>query len=163
MGSLEDEVGSSFLGNLETNADQIYIEKTDGSNLTEDEYVGTEMKLILIKGKEKIELTLIVLGDVTGEGVFRGNDLTIARDYINTDGLSDAAIEIFGKSEAKRLALDVTVDGKINGPDLNVMNQANNDDRNAFMEYISNNCYYNINIISGNSISQTWKNYRNNK
>ena len=59
----EGTTKETLINNIETNATKISITKIDGTELTEDEYIGTGMSLNLEKGREKITITLIVAGD----------------------------------------------------------------------------------------------------
>ncbi len=56
-----------FISNLDTNGD-ITILKADGTQLGENELVGTGMTLVVTKDDEKIELKIAVMGDVDGNG-----------------------------------------------------------------------------------------------
>ena len=112
---------------LQTNADSIQIIQTDNKVLGTGDLIGTGMKLVLTKGKDKIELTTIVLGDINGNGVLDGSDKTNASKYITLDQTSR-----FDTIE-KVLALDVKMDGKIRPSDLTVLRKALSNDDNTEM------------------------------
>ena len=112
---------------LQTNADSIQIIQTDNKVLGTGDLIGTGMKLVLTKGKDKIELTTIVLGDINGNGVLDGSDKTNASKYITLDQTSR-----FDTPE-KVLALDVKMDGKIRPSDLTVLRKALSNDDNTEM------------------------------
>ena len=118
--------------NITTNADKIEIITKDNEVLEEKELIGTGMKLVLTKGEEKIELTIIVLGDIDGNGKLEGSDKTKASKYISQDDTSQ-----FDTVE-KKLALDVNLDGRIRPSDLTMLRQALANDDNSQMGGVKN-------------------------
>lgn len=113
--------------NIETNADKIEIIKSDNTSLESEDLIGTGMKLILTKGKQKIEITLIVLGDIDGDGILKGADQKKASNYIDKDDASQV------ETIEKKLSLDVNIDGKIQPSDLKILRKALSEDDNTGM------------------------------
>ena len=107
-----------FKNNIETNAKEIKICDERGAEITnEDELIFTGSVLKLIKGKESIEITLIVRGDFK-DGVLALNDYNQFGNYLSKG--TSAIIN----TEAKLKAFDVNLDGKINMRDYNLMASA---------------------------------------
>ena len=78
-----------FISNLKTNG-TVRIMKQDGTELEENELVGTDMTLEVIKGEEKIELKIAVMGDLSGEGEVTAQDLSRIKDVLlENDTLKD--------------------------------------------------------------------------
>lgn len=125
-------ITADLIDNITTNADKIEIITRNNEILGNDELIGTGMKLVLTKGEEKIELTIIVLGDVDGNGKLEGSDKTKASKYISQDDTSQ-----FDTVE-KKLALDVNLDGKIRPSDLTLLRQALANDDNSQMGGVRN-------------------------
>lgn len=85
----------------------ITIVNTKGEQLTDDKLIATGAKVSIILSSETIEYTLSVLGDCTGDGVVKINDVTKAyQGFKNKISLS----------EQDFMAVDVSKDGflKIN-------------------------------------------------
>jgi len=61
--------------NLETNATEINIYDKNNEKLTDNDLVGTKMKLELKRGDKQKSYTLIVRGDVNGDGEANINDI----------------------------------------------------------------------------------------
>lgn len=74
-----------------------------------DGKVGTGWRLEILKDGEEKNLTVVVLGDVTGEGNVNANDLRI---------LSNALNDVANLTEAARLAADLDHNGMIGVGDL---------------------------------------------
>lgn len=113
--------------NIETNADKIEVVDSENNVLGESDLVGTGMKLILTKGKQRIEITLIVLGDINGNGVLDGSDKTNASKYITVNDKTR-----FDTIE-KILSLDVNLNGKVQPSDLSMLRKALSEDDNSGM------------------------------
>ena len=137
----EDEInkGTSvkdFISKITTNADEIKIFKTvineeteQQEEVAEDKLVGTGMILKLTKGKQTIEIKLIVRGDtigtgknkdLVGDGIIRGSDKQEMVDYIKNhkqSGLKE-------KGEIFVLAQDIDLNGRILGKDLMLVTDA---------------------------------------
>lgn len=87
---------------LLTNATQIEI-YSQGSQLKEADYVGTSMKIVFKFEKETKEYTLVVAGDLTGDGKIQNGDLIKLVRY---------KVELLTLDEPFKLATDVNCDGK---------------------------------------------------
>ena len=72
IGNISPETSKErFIENLETNITGIEVQTRKEENLAEGEYVGTGMRTTI----QGIEYTLIVKGDVTGDGIVNVEDL----------------------------------------------------------------------------------------
>lgn len=103
----------TFISNLETNG-TVRILKQDGTELGENELVGTGMTLEVTKDEEKIELQIAVMGDLSGEGKVTATDLSILNQTIIG--------EITLKDEYK-IAADFDENNNLTATDLSVLNQ----------------------------------------
>ena len=102
-----------YINNLKTNG-EITVTKEDGTKLTEEEYVGTGMKLTVTKDKEKIELKIAVSGDLNGDGKVTATDLsTINQTILKTTKLENEY----------KLAADVDENNNITATDLSTLNK----------------------------------------
>ena len=102
-----------YINNLKTNG-EITVTKEDGTKLTEEEYVGTGMKLTAIKDKEKIELKIAVSGDLNGDGKVTATDLsTINQTILKTTKLENEY----------KLAADLDENNNITATDLSTLNK----------------------------------------
>ena len=82
--------------------------------LTEEEYVGTGMKLTAIKDKEKIELKIAVSGDLNGDGKVTATDLsTMNQTILKTTKLENEY----------KLAADLDENNNITATDLSTLNK----------------------------------------
>lgn len=102
-----------YINNLTTNG-QIVITKENGTKLTEEEYVGTGMTLIVTKDKEKIELKIAVSGDLNGDGKVTATDLSTLNQTI----LKTATLE-----NEYKIAGDLDENDKITATDLSTLNK----------------------------------------
>ena len=102
-----------YINNLKTNG-EITVTKEDGTKLTEEEYVGTGMKLTVTKDKEKIELKIAVSGDLNGDGKVTATDLsTINQTILKTTKLENEY----------KLAADLDENDNITATDLSTLNK----------------------------------------
>lgn len=102
-----------YINNLKTNG-EITVTKEDGTKLTEEEYVGTGMKLTVTKDKEKIELKISVSGDLNGDGKVTATDLsTINQTILKTTKLENEY----------KLAADLDENNNITATDLSTLNK----------------------------------------
>lgn len=86
---VKETTKEKFVKNLKTNG-KIRILKPDGTELKEDELVGTGMTLEVTKDKEKIELKIAVMGDLSGDGLVTAQDLsTIQGVFLEVVTLKD--------------------------------------------------------------------------
>ena len=105
---------SDFKQNLDTNADEIKIIKKDESELEENEFVGTGMKLVLIKGNKTIEIVLAVEGDLSGDGMVTITDLS---------ALNQTILETVELNEVESIAADLDENQEITITDLSTLNK----------------------------------------
>lgn len=102
-----------YINNLKTNG-EVTVTKEDGTKLTEEEYVGTGMKLTVTKDKEKIELKIAVSGDLNGDGKVTATDLsTINQTILKTTKLENEY----------KLAADLDENNNITATDLSTLNK----------------------------------------
>lgn len=102
-----------YINNLKTNG-KVTVTKEDGTKLTEEEYVGTGMKLTVTKDKEKIELKIAVSGDLNGDGKVTATDLsTINQTILKTTKLENEY----------KLAADLDENNNITATDLSTLNK----------------------------------------
>ena len=103
-----------YINNLTTNGDKIQVIKQDGTQLLDEEYVGTGMKLIVTKGEEKIELKIAVMGDLSGEGKVTAQDYSeINRALLGTNALENEFM----------IAGDIDESGELKATDFSDINK----------------------------------------
>lgn len=84
---------ADFKLNCKTNGN-ITVYKQDGEELGDDEYIGTGMTLVDELNGETITITLIVMGDVNGNGKIDTSDLTSLRGALyEGNELDDIALK----------------------------------------------------------------------
>ena len=93
---------------LSTNATEIIV-KNNGTTLKETDYIGTGMKITFKLGEETKEYTLVVTGDITGDGKLQNGDLIKLVRY---------KVELITLEEPYKLAADVNGDGKVTDSDI---------------------------------------------
>ena len=98
-----------FKDKLQTNAAEINIYNKENEPLEDDDIIGTGMKLELKSGDKTQTFTLIVKGDVNGDGKADMLDITTINQY----RLNKASLE-----EIYLKAGDVTEDGKVDLYDI---------------------------------------------
>ena len=96
---------------LSTNATNVTI-SSKGTALKETDYIGTGMKITFKLGEETKEYTLVVAGDITGDGKLQNGDLI---------KLVRHRVELITLEEPYRLAADVNGDGKVTDSDIIVI------------------------------------------
>jgi len=104
--TVADEISPTKLKDqLDNENSKLFIYKEDGTELTEDEYVGTGMTIkLIIDGVEKDSKTIVILGDVNGDGVIdTWDDADILSHYVGFISLTDA----------KLIAADINKDGEV--------------------------------------------------
>ena len=104
---------AEFKNNCDTNG-TIVVYGLDNHILTDDELVGTGMKLVDTRFEEKIELTLVVMGDLDSDGYITATDLS---------GINQAILELTTLNEVEFLAADLDDDKTISATDLSAENQ----------------------------------------
>lgn len=103
-----------FLANMKSNG-EMKVYNAQGKELTSDEYVGTGMTIVATKGSSSIQKTLVVRGDLDGNGKITITDLST---------LNKMWVGSLKVSEAREKAADIDYNGKITITDLSVLNQA---------------------------------------
>lgn len=103
-----------FINNLETNGDVVQVIKRDGQLLTDNEYVGTGMKLVVTKGTESIELQIAVKGDLSGDGKVTVTDLST---------LNQTVLKLISLQNEYRIAGDLDENNNITATDLSTLNK----------------------------------------
>lgn len=104
---------NNYINNIKTNG-EIKVIKEDGTQLKNDEYVGTGMTMIITKNGEKVELKISVLGDLSGDGKITATDLsTMNQTVLKT-------IKLDGEY---KISADLDENGKITATDLSTMNK----------------------------------------
>lgn len=97
---------SQIKNNIQTNATEIKMYDTNNDEINNEHYVGTGMKLELKFENEVAIYTLIVKGDVSGDGLVKINDISlINKARLNKEGSSLEGIYL--------MAADIIEDGKI--------------------------------------------------
>lgn len=102
-----------YRNNLKTNG-TIKVIKQDGTELGDEEFVGTGMTLQVTKDEEKIELQIAVMGDLDGNGKITATDLAM----INQTVLGETELE-----NEYALAGDFDENKKFTATDLAQLNQ----------------------------------------
>ena len=69
---------ADFISNLDTNGTPV-VTKPDGTPVGMNEWVGTGMTLTVTKGDKQIQITIVVTGDVSGEGEVTLQDFAVVR------------------------------------------------------------------------------------
>ena len=101
---LQKEMTFEALTNKISTSGQFSFKKSDDSNATENDIIGTGSKITIDFGSSSVTYTLSVLGDITGDGYVKINDVSrLYRGYK----------ELLTLTEAQRLAGDVVIDGNI--------------------------------------------------
>ena len=114
-----------FISNCDTNG-TITILNADGSQLKEDDLVYSGALLKDEKGDQVIHLTLIVMGDLNGDGYATLTDLV----QLNLGGLLDIA-PYSPLNKKKEKAADVSNNGKVSITDLVRLNQSSGLSKNG--------------------------------
>ena len=111
------EEGDKFISRVKaatkTNG-TIKVIKQDGTELGDEEFVGTGMTLQVTKDEEKIELQIVVMGDLDGNGKITATDLAM----INQTVLGEVELE-----NEYALAGDFDENKKFTATDLAQLNQ----------------------------------------
>ena len=120
-GIVNGETGQNFVDKLKENSiigskDQIKLLNTNGQEVSLDEPLATGMKVVVTIGQKMFnrnagtqEYTVIVLGDISGDGIINILDMLAAQD------------DILGKEKLEgcyRTAGDITKDSNINIMDM---------------------------------------------
>lgn len=104
---------TEFLKNLNTNGNvKIFLE--DGTELNEDNFVGTGMKVQINMYGETKEFYIVVMGDFSGDGKVTAQDLST---------INKAILKILDLDEISTLAGDIDENGKLTATDLSEVNK----------------------------------------
>lgn len=104
-----------FMRALETNPDaEMKVLRKDGTELTNGSYVGTGMKLVVIRADEEVILQIAVKGDLNGDGKIEAIDLS---------AVNQAALRTITLKNEYLIAGDINGDGEIGALDLSGINQ----------------------------------------
>lgn len=103
----------SFISNLNTNG-AIRIIKEDGTELGENELVGTGMTLEVTKDEEKIELKIAVMGDLNGDGKVTATDLST---------LNQTILKLVTLENEYKIAADLDENNQLTATDLSTINK----------------------------------------
>lgn len=103
----------AFINNLDTNG-TIRVIKEDGSELGENELVGTGMTLEVTKDEEKIELKIAVMGDLSGDGKVTATDLST---------LNQTILRLVTLENEYKIAADLDENDTLTATDLSTLNQ----------------------------------------
>lgn len=102
----------TFTSNLKTNG-TITIIKEDGTELEENELVGTGMTLKVTKDEENIELKIAVMGDLSGDGKVTATDLST---------LNQTVLSIITLENEYKIAADLDENENLTVTDLSTLN-----------------------------------------
>ena len=102
-----------FLKKLQTNG-TIRILKQNGSELKENELIGTGMTLEVIKEEEKTTLKIAVMGDVSGDGKVTAQDLSTINKVI---------LKLLTLEDEYKVAADLDENDKLTATDLSTVNK----------------------------------------
>lgn len=108
----EETTKETFTSNLKTNG-TITIIKEDGTELEENELVGTGMTLRVTKDEENIELKIAVMGDLSGDGKVTATDLST---------LNQTVLNIITLENEYKIAADLDENENLTVTDLSTLN-----------------------------------------
>lgn len=108
----EETTKETFTSNLKTNG-TITIIKEDGTELEENELVGTGMTLKVTKDEENIELKIAVMGDLSGDGKVTATDLST---------LNQTVLNIITLENEYKIAADLDENENLTVTDLSTLN-----------------------------------------
>ena len=92
-----------FIANCDTNGD-ITVINSEGKELSDDDLVGTGMTMKVKRYDEEITLTLVVMGDLDGDGKVTAVDLsTLNQAILKTAKLKDAEFKAADLDDNKKL------------------------------------------------------------
>ena len=103
----------SLISNLDTNG-TIKIIKEDGTELAENELIGTGMTLEVTKDEEKIKLKIAVMGDLNGDGKITATDLSTINQTI---------LKLVTLENEYKIAADLDENDNLTATDLSTINQ----------------------------------------
>ena len=109
----KEKTKKEFVKTLKTNG-AIKILKQDGKELNENEFVGTGMILEITKNDEKIQLTIAIMGDLSGDGKVTAQDLSTINKCI---------LGILELENQHKKAADLDENDKLTVTDLSEVNK----------------------------------------
>ena len=121
-----------------TEGAEIKVKDRNGNILNDSDLVGTGMRLEVTKGNSIIQLTIVVIGDLDGDGIVSLSDVTEVRSYMSLDRESqsltnNSICDIILTMELKGKVIDFLGDSLTEGHGLN-------DDGNRYDRYIAKTC-----------------------
>ena len=102
-----------YINNFETNG-KIEVIKDNGTQLKDNEYVGTGMTMIITKDNEKITKKIAVSGDLSGDGKISITDLST---------INHVLLNLLTLENEYKIAADLDENGKISITDLSTINK----------------------------------------
>lgn len=107
---------SDFINNCDTNG-RITVINESGQALSNEDLVGTNMQVKVVRKDEEISMTIVVMGDIDGDGKTTAQDLS----ETNKACLGISEVKLTG---ARFKAADIDDNGKITATDLSEINRA---------------------------------------
>ena len=100
---------STFKNNIDvTEGAQVQILNLNGTALSDNDLVGTGMTLKVTKGNQEIRTTIVVIGDVDGDGELTANDLDRELDILVDKQIRNENILT---EEIMKMSVDLDFDG----------------------------------------------------
>ena len=106
----------AFIDNCDTNG-KITVLNEQGQALSSGDLVGTTMTIIVTRKDEKITMTIVVMGDIDGDGKTTAQDLS----ETNKAYLGMSEVKLTG---ARFKAADIDDNEEITATDLSEINRA---------------------------------------
>ena len=109
-GSEPSTIIKDYLSNFDNDIELLHVYDSEGNEVDKETGItSTFMKIkLIIEGEEYDGLTIVVKGDLTGDGEVTGPDNVKLQNYMLLK------IEF---NEIERIAADVTIDDEVTGPD----------------------------------------------
>ena len=92
-----------------TDGYEVKVLDLNGNALSENDLVGTGMKLVVTKDSDRVELTIVVIGDLDGDGKVAPSDVSEVRSYMALDRESESFTE--EQRVIRNMAADVNFNG----------------------------------------------------
>ena len=102
-----------FVKNLDTNGD-VKVFDSDGTELSDDDFVGTGMMLQVSRYGDAYEFYVAVMGDLSGDGKVTAQDLST---------MNAAVLDLASLDGALKLAGDIDENGRFTATDLSEVNR----------------------------------------
>lgn len=114
ISSIEKETTKKeFINSLNTNG-TVKIIKEDGTELYDNDLVGTGMKIEVTRYDEKMELKVAVMGDLSGDGKVTAQDLST---------INKAILKILTLQDEYKIAGDLDENDNLTATDLSTVNK----------------------------------------